>query len=54
MAQLVLPVLGKVTIKADPKETGHYLWWNRFGWSDCNPLEDRHIAKKLASHLATG
>lgn len=40
MLQVTLPVLGKVNVRPDPKEKGHYWWQSSFGFHDCTRAED--------------
>jgi hypothetical protein len=40
---ITLPHLGKRTITEDPKQPGHYLWLDSFGWHDCSITEDKFI-----------
>lgn len=35
-----LGTLGKRPVARAPREAGHWLWLNRFGWHDCSPAED--------------
>lgn len=40
-----LPYLGRVFVKEDDNEDGHYLWRGNFGWHDCTHEEDNLIKK---------
>jgi hypothetical protein len=43
MTQITLPHLGTRQIAPHPREPGHYLWLDAFGWHDCSRSEDEFI-----------
>ncbi len=52
--QVNLGILGWRNVRPAPREPGHFLWWDSFGWHDCTREEDQRVRDALAAGTPKG